>query len=95
MCSLKAPALLAFAKERAEGHGHTSDGMERVPGDTRMRAILEPLSPTWLRPGCKRILRQLQRGKARAERVLLAGSSLFAREGTESFSSTTIPCASC
>ena len=45
MFSLKSPSLLAFDKERAEGNLHTIYGMERVPCDTRMREILDPVSP--------------------------------------------------
>jgi hypothetical protein len=33
MFSLKAPSLLAFDKERAEGNLHTIYGIERVPCD--------------------------------------------------------------
>ncbi len=64
MFSLKAPSPLAFDKERAEGNLHTIYGIERVPCDTRMREILDPVSPQWLRPVFKSIFRQLQRGKA-------------------------------
>src|SRR6059036_2694522 len=45
MFSLKAPSLLAFDKERAEGNLHTIYGIERVPCDTHMRDILDPVSP--------------------------------------------------
>ena len=76
MFALKAPSLLAFDKERAEGHWHTIYGRQRVPCDTYMRARLDPLSPTWLRPVCKSVFRQRQRGKALAERVLLEGHDL-------------------
>jgi hypothetical protein len=73
--SLKAPALLAFDKERAEGHVPTIDGIERVPCDTDMREILDPVSPTVLRPVFTSILRQLQRGKARESMAFLDGHS--------------------
>ena len=64
MFSLKAPSLLAFDKERAEGNLHTIYGIERVPCDTHMREILDPVSPKWLRPVFTSVFRQLQRGKA-------------------------------
>jgi hypothetical protein len=76
MFSLKAPSLLAFDKERAEGHLHTIYGIQHVPCDTSMRERLDPVSPTWLRPVCKSVFRQLQRGKALAEMGLLAGHYL-------------------
>src|SRR6266571_1317847 len=95
MFSLKAPSLLAFDKERAEGNLHTIYGIQRVPCDTYMRERLDPLSPKWLRPVFKSVFRQLQRGKALDEMVFLDGHYLLALDGTGYFSSTTIHCASC
>jgi len=95
MFSLKAPALLAFDKERAEGNLHTIYGIERVPCDTHMRDILDPVSPKVLRPLFKSLFRQLQRGKALEPLVFLAGHYLLALDGTEYFTSKTIHCASC
>src|SRR5260370_14415358 len=73
MFSLKAPSLLAFDKERAEGNLHTIYGIQRVPCDTYMREILDPVSPKWLRPVFTRVFRQLQRGKALEAMPFLAG----------------------
>ena len=95
MCSLKAPSLLAFDKERAEGNLHTIDGIQHVPCDTYRRERLDPVSPKWLRPVFKSVFRQLQRGKALEEMVFLEGHYLLALDGTGYFSSTTIHCASC
>jgi Transposase DDE domain len=95
MFSLKSPSLLAFDKERAEGNLHTIYGIERVPCDTHMREILDPVSPEWLRPLFKSVFRQLQRGKALEEMVFLDGYYLLALDGTGYFSSQTIHCASC
>src|SRR5882672_10833407 len=95
MFSLKAPSLLAFDKERAEGNLHTIYGIERVPCDTHMREILDPVSPKVLSPVFKSIFRQLQRGKALEAMAFLDGHYLLALDGTGYFSSTTIHCASC
>ena len=95
MFSLKAPSLLAFDKERAEGNLHTISGIERVPCDTRMREILDPVSPKWLRPVFTSVFRQLQRGKALEAMAFLDGHYLLALDGTGYFSSQTIHCASC
>jgi hypothetical protein len=95
MFSLKAPSLLAFDKERAEGNVHTIYGIERVPCDTRMREILAPISPKWLRPAFKSVFRQLQRGKALEAMPWLDGHYLLALDGTGYFSSKTVHCASC
>ena len=95
MFSLKAPSLLAFDKERAEGNVHTIYGIERVPCDTHMRELLDPVSPKVLRPVFKSIFRQLQRGKALESMVFLDGHYLLALDGTGYFSSQTIHCTSC
>ena len=75
MFSLKAPSLLAFDKERAEGNVHTIYGMARVPCDTHMRKMLDPVSPKVFRPVFTSIFRQLQRGKALEPLVFLDGHS--------------------
>src|SRR5438132_3551967 len=93
--SLKSPSLLAFDKERAEGNLETIYGIERVPCDTHMREILDPVSPEWLRPVFKSVFRQLQRGKALEPMAFLEGHYLLALDGTGYFSSTQIHCASC
>ena len=95
MFSLKAPSLLAFDKERAEGNLHTIYGIERVPCDTHMREILDPVSPKVFRPVFKNVFQQLQRGKALEPMVFLDGHYLLALDGTGYFSSQTIHCASC
>jgi len=95
MFSLKSPSLLAFDKERAEGNLETIYGIERVPCDTHMREILDPVSPEWLRPVFKSVFRQLQRGKALEPMAFLEGHYLLALDGTGYFSSTQIHCASC
>src|SRR2546421_313068 len=95
MFSLKAPSLLAFDKERVEGNLHTIYGMARVPCDTHMREILDPVSPKWLRPVFTSVFGQLQRGKALEPMAFLDGHYLLALDGTEYFSSKTIHCASC
>ena len=95
MFALKAPSLLAFDKERAEGNLHTIYGIARVPCDTRMREILDPISPKWLRPAFKSVFRQLQRGKALEAMTWLDGHYLLALDGTGYVSSKTMHCASC
>src|SRR6266436_5008711 len=95
MFSLKAPSLLAFDKQRAEGNLKTIYGIERVPCDTRMRERLDPLSPESLRPSFKLVFGQLQRGKALEPMVFLDSHYLVALDGTGYFSSKTIHCDSC
>ena len=70
MFSLKSPSLLAFDKERAEDNLATIYGIARVPCDTQMRELLDPVCPASLRPLFKGVFRQLQRGKALEAMVL-------------------------
>jgi hypothetical protein len=76
--SLKSPALLAFDKERTEGNLHRVYGITRVPCDTIMRAILDPLDPETLRPLFTHVFGALQYGKALEEMVFVQGHYLFA-----------------
>lgn len=95
MFSLKSPSLLAFDEERTEGNLETIYDIERVPCDTYMREVLDPISPESLRPSFKGVFRQLQRGKALEAMTFLDGHYLVALDGTGYFSSKTIHCASC
>jgi hypothetical protein len=95
MFSLKSPSLLAFDKERAEGNLATIDGIARVPCDTQMRALLDPICPASLRPLFKGVFRQLQRGKALEAMVFFDDCYLLALDGTGYVASKTIHCASC
>jgi hypothetical protein len=95
MFSLKSPSLLAFDTQRAEGNLRTIYGMACVPCDTRMREILDPMSPEALRPLFKSVFRQLQRGKALEPMAFMDDYYLVALDGTGYFASKTIHCASC
>jgi hypothetical protein len=95
MFSLKSPSLLAFDKERTAGNLATIYGIQRVPCDTHMREILDPVDPESLRPVFTSVFRQLQRGKALEPVVFLDDCYLLALDGTGYFSSTTLHCASC
>ena len=95
MFSLKAPSLLAFDKERTEDNLPRVYGIGRVPCDTSMREILDPVKPEHLRPAFKAGFRPLQRGKALEEMVFVQGPYLLALDGTGYFSSNEIHCDSC
>ena len=95
MFSLKSPSLLASDQERTEGNLQRVYGIERVPCDTAMREILDPVDPESLRPLFKHVFRALQRGKAMEDMVFVQGHYLLALDGTGYFSSTQIHCASC
>ena len=95
MFSLKSPSLLAFDQERPEGNLQRVYGIGRVPCDTAMREILDPVAPASLRPLFQHVFRALQRGKALEEMVFVEGHYLLALDGTGYFSSNQIHCDSC
>ena len=64
MFSLKDPSLSAFDKRRSDANLKALFGIGRIPSDTRMRKILDPLDPEHPRPVFDDVFRQLQRGKA-------------------------------
>ena len=97
MFSLKDPSLLAF-DERCRNQNdnfRTMYGIESVPSDTQMRAILDTVDPDNLRPLYNEIFRLLQRGKELEQFVFMDGHYLVSLDGTGYFSSSKIHCPSC
>jgi hypothetical protein len=82
MLSLKAPSLLAFAKERVAGNVQTISGIAHPPCDTYMRERIDPVAPESLRPVFQGVFRQLQRGKALEPMLFLKGAYVLALDGT-------------
>jgi len=93
--SLKSPSLLAFDQERTAGNLQQVFGIVRVPCDTAMREILDPIEPETLRPFFKDVFGALQRGKVLEEMVFVDGHYLLALDGTGYFFSQQIHCVSC
>jgi hypothetical protein len=97
MFSLKDPSLLAFDERRRDPNDNfrTIYGIEHVPSDTQMRALLDPVDPDHLRPLFGDIFRRLQRGKALEPFVYLDGCYLLSLDGTTYYSSAKVHCSSC
>jgi hypothetical protein len=97
MFSLKDPSLLAFDHRRQNPNDNfrTIYGINRVPCDSQMRDILDPVDPACLRAPFLEVFRCLQRGKVLEHFVYLDGYYLVSLDGTGYFSSTKIHCASC
>jgi hypothetical protein len=93
--ALKSPSRLAFDQERTEDNLQQVFSIARVPCDTAMREILDPVDPESLRPLFRHVFRALQRGKALEEMVFVEDHYLLALDGTGYFSSQQIHCASC
>ena len=95
--SLKEPSLLAFDNRRHEDAGNLERifGIGRVPSDSAIRDILDPVHPVCFRPLFRDIFRQLQRGKALEPLAFYQGHYLLSIDGTGSFSSSKISSESC
>jgi hypothetical protein len=94
MFTLKDPSLLAFDERRNDANLKAIFGVGRIPSDTRMREILDPIDPESLRPVFGDVFRRLQRGKV-LERFEFLGGYLLSLDGTGYFSSQKIHCDSC
>jgi hypothetical protein len=97
MFSLKDPSLLAFDHRRRDPKDNfrTIYGINRVPCDSQMRAVLDPVDPASLRPPFRAVFRRLQRGKVLKRFAYLDDHYLLSLDGTTYFSSATIHCPSC
>jgi hypothetical protein len=93
--ALKDPSLLAFEERRNDANMRNLFGIHRLPCDTQMREILDPVDPEQLRPVYGDVFRELQRGKALESLVFLKGCYLLLMDGTGYFSSETIHCNAC
>jgi hypothetical protein len=99
MFSFKDPSLLSFdRRSRQPNHAHNLKAIyhiEKIPSDTAMREILDPVDPEEIRPIFDDIFRELQRGKALEPFQFYDGSYLLSIDGTGYFSSSKIYCPSC
>jgi Transposase DDE domain len=97
MFALKDCSLLAFDERRQNDTDNLRSlyTIERVPCDTQMRVILDPVSPEELRPAFQDVFRQVQRGKVLESYRYLDEGYLVALDGTEYFYSDTVHCPSC
>ena len=95
MFSLKDPSLLAFDKRRDDKNLEALYQIERVPSDTQMRVILDPVPPEELRPAFGDVFRAVQRGKVLESYHYLDEGYLLALDGTGYFSSEKVHCPNC
>ena len=87
--------MLAFEDAATTPNLRNLFGVARVPSDTQLREILDPVEPRQLRPLFDDVFRQLQRGKVLEPFVFYKGCYLLSLDGTGYFSSASIHCDSC
>jgi len=97
MFALKDPSLLAFDQRRKQDEHNYQFVFHigRVPCDTQMREILDPVDPEQLRPVFRDIFAQLADGKVLEKMLFLGDFYLLALDGTEYFSSSEVHCQQC
>ena len=92
MFHLKDQSLLEFDKRRREEpeNLHTIYGLGRIPCDSQMRTILDPVDPAALRPVFRSVFRHLQRGKNLEAMTFLDGYYLLSGDGSGFYSSSKV-----
>ena len=99
--TLKFPSLLMFdqharSSEPVSNHNlRTPFGFDRVPSDSQLRAILDPVSPSKLRGAFRAIHSGLKRSNSLKQFQWLDGELLLAIDGTGTFASTRVSCKHC
>ena len=95
----QSPSFLAHQRQLAAGHGrsnaNTLFGMSRIPGDSHIRRMLDPVAPDHLFPGFDEVIGDLERAGGLAAFQRLGSRVLIALDGTEYHRSTKIHCPHC
>jgi len=98
MFSLKDGSLLSFDQQRQDPirqqNLHNLFGVANAPCDSQMRAALDPVKPSALRPAFKMLHQMLQQQGVLADYRFM-GKYLISVDGTGLFSSSKIRCPEC
>ena len=95
MFSLKDSSLLEFDDRRSKDENlRKIYGLEKVPSDTQMRTIVDPVSPEEIKPIFKDVY-QVVKQNGVLEQMKFLGHYLVSLDGSGYFSSDTIHCDSC
>src|SRR5262245_19953448 len=97
MFSLKSPSLLSFREQtkQEERNLHAIYRIHSVPGDTQMRAALDPVLPSPLRAIFPKLFHQLSRAGVIKEYEYWKKRVIVSIDGVEHFSSTKVHCEHC
>jgi hypothetical protein len=95
----QSPSFLAHQRQLEAGHGrsnaNTLFGMSRIPGDSHIRRMLDPVAPDHLFPVFDEVISDLERAGGLAAFQRLGSRVLIALDGTEYHRSTKIHCPHC
>ena len=97
MFSLKSPSLLSFQEQTKQEEKNLKAiyHIQAVPGDTQMRAALDPLAPAPLRVLFAKLCNQLSEAGVIKEYEYWKSRVLVSLAGVEHFSSTKVHCDHC
>ena len=95
----QSPSFLAHQRQLEAGHGrsnaNTLFGMSRIPGDSHIRRMLDPVAPDHLCPVFEDVVGELERTGGLAAFQRLGSRVLIALDGTEYHRSTRVHCPHC
>lgn len=93
------PGVLPFQKRMEDQTGSsnlaTLFGVSRVPSDTHLRDLVDPIDPAWLLKGLRRLLTAVEKTRIWQEFHWLDGRVLVALDGTEFYHSDKLRCPFC
>jgi len=96
---MQSPSFLAHQRRLQEGHGRSNCaslfGLENIPSDNHIRAMLDPAAPALLDPVFAEVLTELERSGGPAAFRRLGEHVLIALDGSEYFCSGKIACPQC
>lgn len=96
MFSLKDSSMLEFDERRDKDENLKQVyGIEKIPSDTQMREILDPVKPEDIRPVFKTLVEQLQEDGMLEHYLFLGKYYLVSIDGTGYFSSKQVHCEAC
>jgi hypothetical protein len=93
---MQSESFLSYQRRLEKGHGtsncHSLFGMKKIPTDNYIRLMLDPISPEALQPCFDQVIEQLRERDGLKVFQRLAGRTLVALDGTESFCSQKLSC---
>jgi hypothetical protein len=96
---MQSPSFLEYQRHLATGQGRsnceTLFGMSKIPGDSQVRAKLDPIEPSRFDPMFDDVIEELQRSGGIDQFRRLNGHVLIALDGTQYHSSNKVSCLQC
>ena len=96
---MQSPSFLAQQRdmERTKGRDNTQSlfGVHRIPSDNQIRALLDPIAPSYVSEPYWKVFEQLKAGKLLVGHTGIASTWLCTLDGVHFFSSSKIHCQNC